>query len=426
MKITLILFAKAFSYLSQLLNLGNGSTWSGHIALKLSPSIINDILDSSSAQTIAIVGTNGKTTTTKLLETILEENKKSVLINSSGANMLNGVASSLLLNCSLSGRLDKNFAIFELDENVLPIFLEKIEPDYIVALNLFRDQLDRYGEINTISKKWKKSIQKLNKSKLILNADDPQMSYLGKDTKLKTYYFGLNEKSLETHTMQHAADSILCPNCEHPLTFEAFYFSHLGIWKCENCKFKRQESAFSTFTYFPLQGTYAKYDTLAAVLTAKEIGFSNIEIEKALRRFTPAFGRQEELTYNGKKIELFLSKNPISLNESLSTAKDLGAKTMLLILNDKIPDGLDVSWIWDVDFEQILNTDINIIVSGLRAYDMAIRLKYSGLFVHIVEDINDSIELALQNLDAGEKLFILPNYSAMLETRKILTGKKIL
>ena len=426
MKILLILFAKVFSYLSKFLNLGNGSTWPGHIALKLNPNIINDILDSSNAQTIAIVGTNGKTTTTKLLETILQNNNKTVMINSSGANLLNGIASSLLLNSSNSGKLKKDFAIFELDENVLPGFLEKIEPDYIIALNLFRDQLDRYGEINTISKNWKVSLGKLQKSKLILNADDPQMSYLGKDTKLKTYYFGLNEKTLETNIMQHAADSILCPNCEHPLEFDAFYFSHLGIWECPNCGFKRSKEIFTNFSYFPLQGTYAKYDILAAVLTAKQIGFKDEQIKSALEKFTPAFGRQEELVYKGKQIGLFLSKNPISLNESLSTANEIGAKTLLLILNDNIPDGLDVSWIWDVDFEQILSKDTNIIVSGLRAYDMAIRLKYANLFVHIVEDINESIELALKNLEKDEKLFILPNYSAMLKTRKILTGKKIL
>jgi len=426
MNIALVIFAKAFSFLSKTFNFGNGSTWPGHIALKLNSKIVNDILDSSNAQTIVIVGTNGKTTTTKLLETILEANKKSVLINSSGANLLNGVTSSLLLNCSLSGKLNKDFAIFELDENAFPKFLEKIEPNYIIVLNLFRDQLDRYGEINTISKNWNLALQRLKKTQLILNSDDPQIAYLGKNTKLCTSYFGLNEKSLKTTTMQHAADSILCPNCEHPLKFSAFYFSHLGIWKCENCKFKRQDKIFATFTYFPLQGTYARYDTLAAVLTAKQIGFSNTEIEKALQKFTPAFGRQEELEYNGKKIELFLSKNPISLNESLSTAKDLGAKTILFILNDKIPDGLDISWIWDVDFEQILDKDLNIIVSGLRAYDMAVRLKYAEFFVHIEENIEKSIELALKSLESNEKLFILPNYSAMLETRKILTGKKIL
>jgi UDP-N-acetylmuramyl tripeptide synthase len=426
MKIALILFAKVFSYLSQFLNLGNGSTWPGHIALKLNSNIISSILASSNAQTIAIVGTNGKTTTTKLLETILEENKKSVLINSSGANMLNGVASSLLLNCSTLGKLNKDFAIFELDENVLAGFVKIIEPDYIIALNLFRDQLDRYGEINTISRNWKTSLGKLKRTRLILNADDPQMSYLGKDTKLKTYYFGLNEKTLETNVMQHAADSILCPNCEHPLEFSAFYFSHLGIWECPNCGFKRSKEIFTNFSYFPLQGTYAKYDTLAAVLTAKHAGFKDELIKSALKKFIPAFGRQEELEYKGKKIELFLSKNPISLNESLSTARALGAKTLLLVLNDNIPDGLDVSWIWDVDFEQMLNKDINIIISGLRAYDMAARLKYANLFVHVVEDINESIELALKNLEKDEKLFILPNYSAMLQTRKILTGKKIL
>jgi UDP-N-acetylmuramyl tripeptide synthase len=426
MDIALILFAKIFSFLSKMFNLGNGSTWPGHIALSLKPSLINDILTKSQTQTIIVVGTNGKTTTTKLLETILKSNGKNVLLNSSGANLLNGIASSLLLNSSIAGKLSCDFAILELDENAFPKLIENLDPNYIVALNLFRDQLDRYGEINTIAKHWKTSMQKLSKAKLILNADDPQIAYLGKDTKLDTSYFGLNERFVETKTMPHAADSILCPNCGQALNFKGYYFSHLGIWECPDCKFRRPSNVFSSFSDYPLQGTYAKYDILAAVLTAREIGINDKQIVAALKEFKPAFGRQEEIVYKDKHVQLFLAKNPISFNQSLSTVKDLGAKTLLIILNDKIPDGLDVSWIWDVDFEQILDKNVNIIVSGLRAYDMAVRLKYAGFFVHIAQEIDEAINLSLQSLEKNEKLYILPNYSAMLTARKILTGKKIL
>jgi len=161
-------------------------------------------------------------------------------------------------------------------------------------------------------------------------------------------------------------------------------------------------------------------------LLAKKIGFDNQKIESALRKFQPAFGRQEVIKYNGKRIELFLSKNPTSFNESLATAQNLNAKTFLIILNDNIPDGLDVSWIWDVDFEQILNKNINIIVSGIRKYDMALRLKYAGFYVHISDTVENSIKAGVNNLEKNETLYILPNYSAMLEVRKYLTGKEIL
>ncbi|MCL5434949.1 MAG: MurT ligase domain-containing protein [Patescibacteria group bacterium] len=423
--ILIILIGKLLSKFSKIFNLGNGSTWPGHIALKLNPNFISDSIRNSKTKVILVVGTNGKTTTSKLLQTILEHNQKKVFLNTSGANLLNGAASSIILNSSFV-KLDADFAIFELDENAFPKFLEKVEPDYIVGLNLFRDQLDRYGEIDTISKRWKKSVSKLIKTKLILNADDAQIAFLGKNTKLDSFYFGLNEKNLEKSTMQHASDSILCPNCGAALNFKAYYFSHLGIWRCDKCGFKRPNKIFSEFTYLPLRGTYAKYDVLAAVLLAKIIGFNDSKIESALKKFQPAFGRQEVINYNGKQVELFLSKNPISLNESLSTAQGLKAKTLLIILNDNIPDGLDVSWIWDVDFEQILSKNINIVVSGIRAYDMAIRLKYAGFYVHITDTIENAIDVGLKDLENNEKLFILPNYSAMLEVRKILTGKKIL
>lgn len=425
LNILLILIGKVISNFSQIFNLGNGSTWPGHIALKFNPNFVKDSLSKSKVKTILIVGTNGKTTTSKLLSTILETAEKRVLINSSGANLLNGVASCLLLNSSIFGKLKVDFAIFELDENAFPKFLEKVEPDYIVALNLFRDQLDRYGEINTISKRWKEAVSKLTKTKLFLNADDVQIAFLGKDSQLETFYFGLNEKSLEKPTLQHASDSLLCPNCQAWLNFKAYYFSHLGIWECNHCGFKRPTHIFSDFSYLPLKGTYAKYDILAAVLVAKKMGFNDSRIEVALRKFQPAFGRQEVINYHEKQIELFLSKNPISFNESLSTIQSLKAKTLLIVLNDNIPDGLDVSWIWDIDFEEILSKESNLVVGGIRAYDMAIRLKYAGFYVHIAETIEQAIDLSLKSLEKDEKLFILPNYSAMLDIRKILTGKKI-
>jgi UDP-N-acetylmuramyl tripeptide synthase len=429
MNFLILFFGKTFSKISKTLNLGHGSTWPGHIALKLNPNFINQVLQKSQTKIILVTGTNGKTTTAKLLETIFAENDKKVFLNSSGANLLNGIASSIILKSNLAGNLNFDFAIFEVDENTLPQITKKIEPDFIIALNLFRDQLDRYGEINSVAKNWKNAYQALNKTKLILNTDDPQIAYLGDELKSRTYYFGLNDKKFEYKIQQHAADSILCPNCGTKLTYEAFYFSHLGKWKCNNCKLQRPLPTIESFRYYPLLGTYAIYDTLAAVLTAQILGLSDEKIENALKTIKPAFGRQEITEVKNKKVQLFLSKNPTSFNESLRTINDNNPQNLLLVLNDRIPDGTDVSWIWDIDFETLININTKIYLAGDRVYDLALRLKYAGINVsseNVFENLENAVNKGLTGTKTSEVFYILPTYSAMLEVRKIITGKKIL
>ncbi len=426
MNYLIFFLGRLISSLSTTFNLGNGSTWPGHIALKLNKNFIKEIVKSSNLKIIFVIGTNGKTTTSKLIQTVLGENGLNVLTNSSGANLLNGVASSLILNRNLLKENKKNFAILEIDENAFPNISKEIEPDYVIALNLFRDQLDRYGEIDTIIKKWKKTIQNFQKTTLILNADDPQIAYLGYKFDLKKYFFGLEDKSLEKKEIQHGADSVLCPNCSFKLTFSAHYFSHLGKWACDKCKYKRENPDLSKFPYYPLEGTYSIYDTLACVILAKDLGIKDKDIQHALKNFVPAFGRQEEIIYGNQKIKIILSKNPISFNESLDTVKKLGGKNMIFALNDRIPDGLDVSWIWDIDFENILEKDMNIYIFGDRASDMSLRLKYADHFNQIIENLEDGIKKISNGLEKNETLYILPNYSAMLDIRKNITGKKIL
>lgn len=426
MNFLIIFVGKLFSSFIRLLNLGNGSTWPGHIALILNPNFIEQTLSKSKIKKVVIIGTNGKTTTSKLIRTIFKANKSKSVYNMSGANLLNGIASSIIISSKFDGKLKKDFALFEIDENAFPLVSEKIKPDFVIALNLFRDQLDRYGEIDQISSNWKRAIDKLGDTILILNSDDPQIAFLGKERKKNVYYFGLEEKDLEKNVLQHGADSILCPKCSSNLNFSSYYFSHLGHWKCPQCKFTRPKPDLSKLSYYPLKGTYALYDILAAVLFAQVAKIKKPVIEAALKEFKPAFGRQETLNYMQKEVQIFLSKNPISFNESLSTVKSLGGKNIVIALNDKIPDGLDVSWIWDIDFENILTKDINIMVTGERMYDMAVRLKYAGFFAHVSSNMKLSIDKMVENLSSDEKLYILPNYSAMLEIRQLLTGKKIL
>jgi UDP-N-acetylmuramyl tripeptide synthase len=431
MDLFLILIGKIFSKISQALNVGSGSTWPGHIALNINKNFIKDVLKTNDQQltTILIAGTNGKTTTGKLIRTILEKNNKKVFQNTAGANLLNGIASALIANADLNGKIKKDFAIFEIDENTLPLILKEIPgPDFIVILNLFRDQLDRYGEVNTLAKKWRDALKHLNgKTTIILNADDPQVAFLGEKLKAKVLYFGLNPTGNEETKLQHASDSTYCPNCKTKLIYSSVYFSHLGNWNCQKCSYKHPENVFTKSPLYPLVGIYNEYNINAAVLLAKNLRLSDERISSALQNFKPAFGRQEILTIDNKQVQIFLSKNPTGLNESLKTIVDLGAENLLLVLNDRIPDGRDVSWIWDVDFEIFATVFKKIVVAGDRVFDMGLRLKYAGFRnFQTDENLTGAVNIALEKTAKNETLYILPTYSAMLEVRKILTGKKIL
>lgn len=319
---------------------------------------------------------------------------KDVVTNASGANLLNGVISSIIT------APPADWGVFEIDENTLPQVLKFMNPKVIVLLNLFRDQLDRYGEVDTIADNWKKALANFP-GQLIINADDPLVASLG--TK-NTIYFGLEDTKLFQKIPEHAMDSQFCPACGNRLSYAGHFYSHIGHWSCPNCGLKRPKPQF-TNTKYPLMGTYNKYNTLAAIAVAKFLG-----LDPDLSGLHPAFGRQERIG----DVTIFLSKNPAGFNESLRTVLELNAKNILLALNDRIPDGRDVSWIWDVDFEMLPKT-ANLYVTGDRALDMALRLKYAGFKSQIVT-----------NIPKIENLFILPTYSAMLEIRQELTGRKIL
>ncbi|MDO8610002.1 MAG: Mur ligase family protein, partial [bacterium] len=415
---------------SRFFNVGSGSTWPGHIKLNINKNFIKQIVNKNShLKIILITGTNGKTTTSKLIRTILDKNKIRVIYNESGANLVNGIASVLIQSTSTFGKINASYAIFEIDENTLPLILKEIKnPDFVIILNLFRDQLDRYGEINTIANKWKDAIRHLpSETKLILNADDPQIAYLASHLKgACVKYFGIYSKN-KTEKNQHASDSIYCPNCGEKLIYISVYFSHLGNWECKKCGYNHPTKIFTNSPVYPLVVMYNEYNTNVAVLITKQIGISEIKIKAALQDFKPAFGRQETLDINGKKVQIFLSKNPTSFNESLRTIASLKAKNLLIVLNDRVPDGRDISWIWDVDFEDYVSQFKNLTVSGDRAYEIGLRLKYAEFKkFEIKENLTKSINIAVEKTPKSETLYILPTYSAMLEVRKILTGKKIL
>ncbi len=434
--ILIILACKIISWISRIFNLGSGSTWPGHIALSLNKKFIRQVIDNNShLKIIVIAGTNGKTTSTALLKYLLDKLGHKVFTNSEGANLLNGVASSVIKNSNNMSKLNFDYVIFESDELNLPILLKEISPDKILILNLFRDQLDRYGEVNSIALKWLESLKTLDdKTEVFINGDDPQLYNIGTMLSRKVKYFGIEKKLMKLKYVPNDVDSIYCPVCLSLLKYDRLSYAHLGDFYCPNCKFKRGEvyDLSDTKISYPMNGLYNVYNTNAVLLLFRSLIDANMnDVNKWLKKFVPAFGRQEEIVYKNRKVFILLSKNPAGFNQSIQTVYEMVKNkkaNFLIILNNRIPDGLDVSWIWDVNFKPILDVANNIFVAGDRVYDMSLRLRYEGSKNNIdtFEDLPKAVDTIVKKTKEGEKFYVLPTYSAMLEVRKILLGRKLL
>lgn len=449
--------AKTVTGVVRSLGLGAASVLPGEISRRLHSRLLPLLFEQVSQGVILVVGTNGKTTTSLLLKQILSDRGYTVVHNSSGANLINGLITALLSSADLTGRIFADYAILEVDENILPLLLKDCQPKYILALNLFRDQLDRYGEVDTIAQRWGKAIAPLPKdTTIILNADDPTLSSLGQQLQQKVLYFGLNEPDLYLAEIPHAVDSIYCPRCGHLLDYQGVYLSHLGDYHCPSCGFAKSNLTLESKQHPQiLIGVYNKYNTLAASVLTQSIGIKTEDIYSTVQNFKAAFGRAEELEIEQKQVRIMLAKNPVGMNETIRAVNDLKKKgksdVTLLVLNDRIPDGTDVSWIWDVDTEELVKLGGTLIVSGDRVYDMALRLAYSSEFVDpaktnfevegrvaegcksnrlveliVKEDLPAAISTALKYTKPTETLHIIPTYSAMLEVREVLVGRKIL
>ncbi|WP_448265102.1 MurT ligase domain-containing protein [Nostoc sp. DSM 114159] len=426
--------AKSVTFIVRSLRLGAASVLPGSIARRIEPRLLQLLSQQVKNGVILIAGTNGKTTTALLLCTILERKGFRVTHNSTGANLENGLMTALLESTNLLGTLNSDYAILEVDENIVPKVLAPLQPRIILCLNLFRDQLDRYGEVDTISKRWTKVISTLPPETVVIpNADDPTLSNLGQQLPQRVLFFGLNEPEHYLEAIPHAVDSIYCPKCGHSLDYKGVYLSHLGDFTCPKCGFSKSKPTLESSEWSQiLVGLYNKYNTLAAVTAAIELGIDEATIRDTINNFQAAFGRAEDLVINGKQVRILLSKNPVGTNETIRVVTESTDKTTLLVLNDRTPDGTDVSWIWDVDTEKLVERGGTLVVSGDRVYDMALRLRYSqkspesNLNLIVEEDLRQAIATALEHTPENETLHILPTYSAMLEVREVLTGRKIL
>jgi UDP-N-acetylmuramyl tripeptide synthase len=378
-----------------------------------------------------------------MIAAALERKGRPLVHNRAGSNMSWGVATALLD----AGREPGQLGLFEVDEAWLPAVAHDVEPRMLLLSNLFRDQLDRYGELELLADRWAQLVGELDgRAKFVLNADDPLVADLGRERSGVTY-FGLEDDSQSLPGMQHAADSKHCRNCGHAYEYEAIYLGHLGRYRCPNCGRTRPQPQVaatnvelegmrgSRFTLrtpqgelpvrLPLPGLYNVYNAVAAAATVLELGVPLPTVGEALEAFGGAFGRVETIPIDGRQLSILLIKNPAGANEVLRTLTlEDGSLDLWIALNDNTADGRDISWIWDADFEVLAGRLRRVTCSGTRAEEMALRLKYAGIDsdLHVERDLADSLDSAVRNA-AGDRVYALPTYTALLELRDLLADR---
>lgn len=430
-----LLAAKILAFAITAMNRSSGTSFVGLIVLKICPNFLSYCANYVKKDIITITGTNGKTTTAGLISSILCENQK-VVHNTKGANMLTGIANALALDILPFKRFD--YYVLESDEAYLTKLYDYLPSNYLLVTNLFRDQLDRYGELDTTARKIQEAIDKNPKLKLILNADDPMVTKLGEDR--EKIYFGFDKVENVSNSMSSnaPAENVNCPLCKETLKYADRFFAQQGHYYCD-CGYRRPQCNYSgdvkifddysiikvytlkgDFEFnFGLIGLYNAYNALAAIALGLELGYEQNQIQAALNSYQSIFGRAEKLIIQGHQVLVQLIKNPTGASEVLKTV-DLSSN-ILIMINDNYADGRDVSWLWDADFEFLKGAKNTITVSGWRAKDMAVRLKYAGVDpskIAIIPDINHSIEHLLTSLDINEKITILPTYTALLKMQK--------
>ncbi len=435
---------KATGTLSRVTKRGGGTTLPGDVARAIDPEILTSLTQDLTHGSVVITGTNGKTTTARLVSWLLEGAGHRVVSNRAGANLIFGATAAALKRAGTDGRLHADWGVFEIDEASLPKAVEEIQPKATVVLNLFRDQLDRYGELETIAKKIEHALEAQNENAAaILNADDPRVAEIGLNLKTKPTWYGLDDTTVASTKLPHAADARTCPRCGASLRFDAVYVGHDGVYVCPNGDFMRPtpditatqinldgfESLAVTIegscVELPLGGLYNVYNILAAYTAAKAIGLDRSYIAERLRTFKAAFGRQERIEFRGRHLVLVLSKNPAGFNETLRTAVELArGKHLIIGLNDRKADGTDVSWIWDVDFEMLKGKAQVVIPAGARAHDLAVRFKYAGIDAEAPQiDPGQALDALIRSTREGDTAYLLCTYTAMLDLRAELVRR---
>jgi UDP-N-acetylmuramyl tripeptide synthase len=437
-----IAVARTAGRLSRLAGTGGGTTFPGKLLWKLHPGAVDRLAARLPLGSALISATNGKTTTAAMAAEILRGRVR-LAHNSSGANLVSGVASTLL------DARGAQLGLFEVDEAAFPEVAERVRPRAVCLGNLFRDQLDRYGELEHVAARWRAAVSALPAgSALALNGDDPQVGELARE-RPDSVVFGVDDPSRARPTLQHAADSKYCVRCGTPYIYAAAYVGHLGDYRCPACGHERpaldvvarsiqlhglESVAFRLETpagardiRLAVPGLYNVYNALAAAALTGLLGASLDEIAEGLQRFSAAFGRFERIEVGDRRLLMLLVKNPAGANEAVRTIVDGGTPALAVVaLNDAIADGRDVSWIWDVDFEPLLGGLDRLIATGDRAAELALRFKYGGMdpdAIEVIPSLEHALDRGLELTEAGSELVVLPTYTAMLALRKIVAAR---
>ncbi len=432
---------RAAGALSRLARRGGGTTIPGKLLWKLDPAAIDQLARRLPQGSALVSATNGKTTTTAMAAQILRPGLR-VVHNDSGANLVSGVASSLLR------MRDAELGLFEVDEGALPELARRLQPRAMLLANLFRDQLDRYGELEIVASRWRDAVAALPRATLVVNGDDPQVADLARD-RPASVVFGLDDPAHARPALQHAADSKHCLRCGTPYAYAAAYVGHLGDYRCPNCgharpaldvaareielhgldgsSFTLAAAAGSTRVELQVPGLYNVYNALGAATLTLSLGASLDAVAAGLARFTAAFGRFERIEVDGKRLLILLVKNPAGANEVVRTLVDARAPRVAVVaLNDEIADGRDVSWIWDVDFEPLVAGLETLVATGSRAEELALRFAYGGLSrdrIEVVRSPAAALDRGLELTPPGGELAVLPTYTAMLALRRTVASR---
>jgi UDP-N-acetylmuramyl tripeptide synthase len=441
--------ARAVGELARRAGRGGGTSLPGKVLLGLEPDAIAELAGRLPRGSVVISATNGKTTTAAMVASVLGRAGVSVVHNRAGANMAGGVASALVAAARPGRGIAGELGLFEVDEFWLDRVVPQLSPRALLLGNLFRDQLDRYGELDTIADRWAAvaSGPSGRDARLVLNADDPLIADLGRDAPLVTY-FGIEDPSVAIPEMQHASDSKHCRRCGAAYVYDVIYLGHLGVYRCPSCgrerpapsvaaeqisldgtrgsRFELVTDAGRASVELPLPGLYNVYNALGAAALCLELSVPLDTVVAGLRDVRAAFGRAERIAIGEVEVQVLLIKNPAGANEILRTlVLEPSELDLLVILNDRTADGRDVSWVWDADFEMLASRVRRVTCAGTRAAEMAVRLKYAGVGtdrLHVVPGVAGALDAALADAPAG-RLYVLPTYTALLELRSELAGR---
>ena len=447
--IVAIWVGKLAGWLSRRLGRGGGTTLPGALARRIAPQVLTHLTAQLPRGVICVAGTNGKTTTTRMIADVIATAGWRVLHNRSGANLVAGVTTTMLAGADWRGRIHADLALFECDEAALPQIVRATQPRVVLLHNLFRDQLDRYGEVDTIAKNWLQALQSLPSTTVVLYfADDPSLARLAGALACHTVPYGNDDVASARDAVAHLADAGFC-QCGTALHYTTRFYAHIGHYHCPECGFARPTPTYAliqlvadgligshltvrtpqatTTVTIPLPGLYNAMNAVATYACAAQLGLG-AQVAPALAQMQAAFGRYEVVPVDQRHIVLALIKNPVGASETMRMFVDAWQtpQPILIIINDFDQDGTDVSWLWDADFEQLVPHVTHAVVSGARAADMQVRLRYAGLEasqITCIPDIHHALDVALQSVTAGATLAVLPTYTAMMQLRTVMVTR---